>query len=111
MNKKKSSKNKNIVVFDANLKMVAMFSSCYAAEKTTGISHQMITKACNGTIIAAMGMYWREVDIDQYVLDCDDLGVLTLIEFDREHGVDRLIYATRNMKKNEIILESKYKRQ
>lgn len=111
MNKKKSNNTKNIIVFDASLRLVGMFSSYYTAAKTTGVCHQMIAKACNGTIIAAKGMYWREIDIKEYIMDCDDLGNLTLLDFDREQGVNRKIYASRNMRKNEIILESEYKRK
>lgn len=106
MSKKQS---KSILVFDTNLKLVGMFSSYYTAAKATGISHQVITKACNGALVAANGMYWREVNIKEYVLDCDDLGTLNLIAFDRQHGENRRIYASRNMKRNEIILESEYK--
>lgn len=110
MSKKKNDHIKSVIVFDSNLKLVGMFSSYYTAAKTTGVSHQMIAKACSGKIIATKGMYWREVDTKEYIMDCDDLGTLTLLDFDREQGIDRRIYATRNMKKNEIILESKYKR-
>lgn len=106
MSKKQS---KSILVFDANLKLVGMFSSYYTAAKVTGISHQVITKACNGALVAVNGMYWREVNIKEYVLDCDDLGALNLLVFDHQHGQNRKIYATRSMKRNEIILESEYK--
>ena len=108
--KKKNNNIKNIIVFDSNLRLVGMFSSYYTAAKTTGVSHQMIAKACNGSIIAAKKMYWREVDIKEYLMDCDDLGNLTLLDFDKMQGINRRIYANRNMKKNEIILESEYKR-
>lgn len=101
--------SKAILAFDANLVLVGMFSSFYTASKATGICHQMITKACSGEVIAAKNMYWREADTNEYVFDCDDLGKLTLLEFDLEQGVNRKIYATRNMRKNEIILESQYK--
>lgn len=104
-------RNKNIIVFDGNLKLIGMFSSYYTAAKATGTPHQLITKACNGSIVAANKMYWREVDIKEYIMDCDDLGTLTLPDFDKMQGQDRKIYATRNMRKNEIILESQLNKQ
>lgn len=97
-----------VLAFDSSLRLTGIFQSYSATEKITGIKHQILLRCCNGQMITSRGFYFREVPEDT-ILDVDDLNTLTLLEFDRQMGFDRHIYATRNMKKDEIILESQYK--
>ena len=77
----------------------------------TGIVRQSIIKAVYGDTISANNCYWRAVPHD-VVLDQDDMGTLTLFDFDREAGnPDRRIYKGSQMKKRlNIIMQSEYKK-
>lgn len=97
-----------VLAFDRSLKLIGIFQSYSAAERITGSKHQVLQRCCNGQMISSQGFYFREVPEDT-IIDVDDLNTLTLLEFDKQMGFDRHIYATRNMKKDEVILESQYK--
>ena len=97
-----------VLAFDNRLRLVGIFQSYSAAEKITGIKHQVLLRCCNGQMIATKNLYFREVPEDT-IIDFDDLNTLTLLEYDKQMGENRKIYATRYMKKGEIILESQYK--
>lgn len=97
-----------VLAFDKSLRLVGLFQSYSATEKVTGIKHQVLMRCCNGQIITAKGFYFREVPEDT-IIDIDDLNSLTLLEFDRQMGFDRYVYATRKMKKDEVIRESQFK--
>jgi len=97
-----------VLAFNGSLRLVAIFQSYSAAEKITGSKHQILLKCCNGQMISSKGFYFREVPEDT-IIDVDDLNTLTLLEFDKQMGFDRHIYATRNMRRNEVIKESQYK--
>ena len=100
-----------ILAFDNMLKLRAMFQSYSAVEKITGKSRQSIQKCCKGNMVSCLGYYWREVPED-IIIDMDeDLGKLSLIDFDEFSGNDRIIYATSKMKKGELIKECDYKRK
>lgn len=111
---KAESKFKNpvkILAFDSLLMLRAVFQSYISVEKITGKRRQSIQKCCKGEMISCLGHYWREVP-DEIIIDADeDLGKLTLIDFDDYVGNDRLIYQTSKMKKDETILESVYKQK
>lgn len=104
-----NSNSNLILAFDNTFILVAIFNSCYTASKITGIYTQQIMRACEGKLVAAKEWYWRKLNSDVYVVDCDDIGKLTLFQFDAESGEDRRIYRTRDMKKSDIMLESEYK--
>ncbi len=97
-----------VLAFDSALRLIGIFQSYSATEKVTGIKHQILLRCCNGQMISSKGFYFREVPEDT-IIDIDDLNKLTLLEFDKEMGFDRHIYATRNMKKDEVIKESQFK--
>ena len=100
-----------ILAFDKMLRLKAMFHSYVSVEAITGKNRQSIQKCCKGETISCIGFYWREIPEDIIVDADEELGKLTLIEFDEFIGVDRLIYKTSKMKKGETILESVYKRK
>lgn len=101
------SNPRHILAFDGSLKLVGIFYSYSSAERLIGIRHQVLLRCCTGETIASSGYYFRAVPED-VIVDVDDLNTLTLLEFDRQMGVDRKIYATRDMRRKQTILESQY---
>ena len=97
-----------VLAFDSSLRLIGIFQSYSATEKMTGVKHQILLRCCNGQMISSKGFYFREVPEDT-IIEIDDLNTLTLLEFDQQMGFNRRIYATRNMKRDEIILESQFK--
>lgn len=96
-----------IVAFDPTYKLVAIFKSISEAAALTGAVRQSLIKAAYGDIISVSGRYWRAVPPD-FQIEPEDIGKLTLFEFDEAVGEDRKIYATRKMLKNSVMLESEY---
>lgn len=96
-----------IVAFDPAYKLVAIFRSISEASTLTGIVRQSLIKAAYGDIISVNRRYWRVVPTD-FQIEPDDIGKLTLFEFDMEIGEDRKIYSTKKMIKRTAMLESDY---
>jgi len=96
-----------IVAFDAAYVLSAMFKSISEAASMTKTLRQSLIKAAYGDIISVNGRYWRAVPSD-FQIEPDDIGKLTLFEFDSAIGVDRKIYSTRKMLKSTAMLESDY---
>ena len=96
-----------IVAFDASYTLVAIFKSISEAATLTGAIRQSLIKAAYGDIISVNKRYWRVVPPDIQI-EPDDIGKLTLFEFDAEIGEDRKIYGTRKMLKNSVMFESEY---
>lgn len=96
-----------ILAFDSSLKLSAMYGSYNMTERVTGIPHQRLVLACNGGLVAIRKHYWRSLDKD-FIIESDDLSDLNLLDFDSQMNEDRVIYCSRNMKRGDIILESKY---
>ncbi len=96
-----------IIAFDSNYILTAVFKSISEAASLTGAVRQSLIKAAYGDIISVNGRYWRVVPPD-FMIEPEDIGKLTLFEFDSEVGEDRKIYGTRAMKKSSIMLESEY---
>lgn len=107
MKKEINNNPTQIVAFDATYILSAMFKSISEAAAITGTLRQSLIKAAYGDIISVNGRYWRAVPSD-FQIEPDDLGNLTLFEFDTAIGVDRKIYSTRKMVKSSVILESEY---
>lgn len=83
-----------IVAFDATYILVAIFKSISEAATLTGTLRQSLIKAAYGEIISVNKRYWRAVPSD-FQIEPDDIGKLTLFDFDAEIGEDRKIYSTR----------------
>lgn len=100
---------KLLAVFGANYKLLAVFRSIKEASNLTGIVRQSIIKAVNGDMISIRKCYWRLIP-EELILDTDDIGELTLFDFDKEAGTpDYRIYSTKRMRRLDIIMESKHK--
>ena len=96
-----------IVAFDATYILVAIFKSISEAATLTGTLRQSLIKAAYGEIISVNKRYWRAVPSD-FQIEPDDIGKLTLFDFDAEIGEDRKIYSTRKRLKSSVMLESEY---
>lgn len=109
MKKQKQQSNEKVTVlaFDSTYRLTAIFQSISEASRLTGNLRQSLMKAASGEIISVGGRYWRTLPRD-YEVEPDDLGGLTLFEYDEFIGEDRRIYATRGMLKSSVMLESEY---
>lgn len=102
-----NNKPTTIVAFDSSYVLVAIFKSISEAATLTNTVRQSLIKAAYGDIISVNKRYWRAVPPDVQI-EPDDVGKLTLFEFDAAVGEDRKIYSTRKMLKNSVMLESEY---
>ncbi|TGY79031.1 hypothetical protein [Lepagella muris] len=102
-----NNKPTTIVAFDSSYILVAIFKSISEAATLTNTIRQSLIKAAYGSIISVNKRYWRVVPPD-FQIEPDDVGKLTLFEFDEAVGDDRKIYTTRKMLKNSVMLESEY---
>lgn len=103
--------SKPVAMFGKDLKLVGIFPSIFGAAKATKTLRQSIIKCLNGRCHVANNAYWRVIPED-YVLDQDDVGVLSLIDFDKQVGnPDSVIYVTKTVKvtKRMKIKRSEYK--
>lgn len=107
MKKEANNNPTQIVSFDATYVLSAMFKSISEAAAITKTLRQSLIKAAYGDIISVNNRYWRAVPSD-FQIEPDDLGKLTLFEFDSAVGIDRKIYGTRKMTKSSVMLESEY---
>ncbi len=96
-----------IAAFDSSYVLTAIFRSISEAAAMTGAVRQSLIKAAYGDIISVNKRYWRVVPED-IQLEPDDIGRLTIFEFDAEIGEDRKIYGNRKMSKNSVMTESEY---
>lgn len=102
-----NNKPTTIVAFDSSYVLVAIFRSISEAAALTGTIRQSLIKAAYGDIISVNKRYWRVVPPD-FQIEPDDVGKLTLFEFDDAIGEDRKIYSTKKMLKSSVMLESEY---
>lgn len=98
-----------VALFNSRYLLIGIFNSIKEASRVTGVVRQSIIKAVYGDTISAKECYWRAIPND-VILDQDDMGTLTLFEFDKEAGnPDRRIYkGTRMRKRQNIIMQSEY---
>ena len=97
-----------VAVFNFNYKLVGIFGSIRDFSNATGVVRQSIIKAVYGDTISVKNLYLRAVP-PEIILDFDDLGKLTLFEFDKAAGhKDRKIYGVKRRSKLNIIMESEH---
>lgn len=101
-----------VAVFNSRYMLMGIFGSIKEASKITGVVRQSIIKAVYGETITAKKCYWRPIPAD-VILDQDDIGKLTLFDFDREaKNPNRPIYDKGKVNKRlHIIMESEYKQK
>lgn len=93
-----SKKPPHILVFSPLKKLVAIFNSTYATAKSFHARIQSIQYACDGTCMSCQGHYFRYL-LDDIEVTNDDLGVLSIEEYDQLCGVERKIYRTGRMER------------
>lgn len=91
-----TDKPNRVLVFNSLKRLVAIYHSVYSTAKALNIGTQSIHCACIGRCIACQGMYFRTL-FDDIEVTLEDLGVLTLAEYDELCGIDRKVYATKHM--------------
>ena len=80
-----NNKPTTIVAFDSSYVLVAIFKSISEAATLTNTVRQSLIKAAYGDIISVNKRYWRAVPTD-FQIEPDDVGKLTLFEFDKLPG-------------------------
>ena len=85
-------KPKPVAMFNSKLILVAIFPSINGAALAIGMPRQSIIKNIQGVRVAAKKHYWRVIPPD-FIIDQDDIGTLSLIDFDKEVGnSDRFVW-------------------
>ena len=85
-----------ILVFNPMKRLVAIFQSTNAAAQAFNSKVQSIHYAATGKCISCSNYYFRQLE-DDIEVTLDDLGVLTIEEYDELCGVERKVYANKNM--------------
>lgn len=88
-----------VLVFNNMQRYVGFFLSVYAASKSVGAHPSSIKSACVGETIACKGQYFRYLN-DDIEVTTEDLGVLTLKEYDELCETKRKTYPNRKMTRN-----------
>ena len=103
-------KNKPIAMFSLRYKLAGLFPSIKEAAQTANIPRQSIIKHLHGELMIAGKRYWRLIPND-IILDQDDLGKLTIFEFDKRINYpDRELYKIWRDRKIKV-LESELAKQ
>jgi hypothetical protein len=99
-----------VAVFNFYYKLIGIFGSIKEVSRVTGVVRQSIIKAVYGDTISVNNLYLRAIPPD-LIIDIDDIGKLTLFEFDKAANTpDRKIYGVKRKSRSHIIMESEYKR-
>lgn len=84
--------SKPVLVFNEHFILVGMFKSIKDAAEVCNMTRQNIIQNLRGNSITANGKYWRNLPSD-FIIDSDDIGKLTIFEFDKEaDNPDRIVY-------------------
>ena len=98
MKRKVKREPRRIAVFGGrDKKLVAVIGSMTQAAHVLGVKTAAISYASRGLTVACQGWYLRE--LTNVVLEWDDIGNLTLEDFDRLNGEQRPVYPDRGMRK------------
>jgi hypothetical protein len=95
---------RRVLAFNARKKLVATFGCPADAAHILNVDIKQIYFACDDVIISLRSkklyLRWWDREINIEVLE--ELGVLTLQEYDEIYGQPRKIYANSKMKKNSL---------
>lgn len=87
---------KRVLMFNPRKNLIALFHSAIVAAKAMNSSTQAIHCACTGKTICSGRMYYRYVPED-IEITIEDMGTLTVEEFDSLCGVTRKVYGNTHM--------------
>lgn len=96
----KGSKLKNpekVAIFSAEKILIGIFSSMNQAANIIGVRPSTVRFACIGTTVSCQGWYLRNIGSSD--VGINEIGVLTLDEFDGRNGDVRITYPDRGMRK------------
>lgn len=96
-----------ILVFNPLKRLIAIFQSSNAAASALNIKVQSIHYACTGKTISCGNYYVRHLS-DDIEVTIDDLGVLTVQEYDQLCGVERKVYPTKNITRKGLRYTTNY---
>ena len=89
---------KRVAIFSPAKKLVAIVSSMTMAASILKVKTPSVLYACNGVTVACQGWYLRFIDNITFDMP-DDLGSVTLDEFDAMNRISRSTYSPRGMRK------------
>ncbi|MCE8595705.1 hypothetical protein K0F38_18180 [Bacteroides fragilis] len=104
---------KKVLIFNGARVLIALIRSLQAASELSGKSAQSISMACTGKYVSTGGFYYRHVN-DNVEIEADDVGRLTLVEYDTLCGNVRKYHPIREMahkKRKENDLRRKVKKE
>ena len=107
----KANVARRILIFDAAKKLVSIAQSQIKLAKMLGVKTPTVKAACDGSAISTCGYYLRwwapEIEIDVI----NELGVLTLKDYDDLLGVNRRVYRDRRMTRKSLRLKYNLKKR
>jgi hypothetical protein len=83
------NKPKQVLVFNASRKLLAIVRSLHSAAELAGASPMSVSYCCTGKSIASNGYYFRYINPEVEVDTNEDLGALRIEEYDKLCGVKR----------------------
>lgn len=93
----KPRETRRILVFNPLKKFIGVISSQLQAARMLGVRTPTIKAACNGTAISTCNLYLRWWNPDIEIDVNEELGELTLKEYDQLCGVQRRVYKDKKM--------------
>ena len=100
----------HILIFNPTKRLVAIAQSTWAAGRMFKTNQQRVKDVCIGKQISTCGFYFRYLD-DSVEVTLQDLGTLSLKEYDELCGVDRPIYATNKMSRKGMKYKTRKKQE
>lgn len=85
------------LAFNPARTLVGVFRSIRSAAEMVGGHPQAISNACTGKVITSSGYYWRHEN-DEVSVEFEDIGVLSLEEYDHLCHEQRKYLKSKNIK-------------
>lgn len=101
----KTNVARRILVFDASKKLSFIAQSQIKLAKLLGVKTPTVKAACDGAAISTRGYYLRWWDPEIEIDVINELGVLTLQNYDSLLGVERRVYKDRQMTRKSLKLK------
>jgi len=89
MRKSRYNEPKQVLIFNASRKLIALVRSLHSAAELAGSSPMSVSYCCTGKSIASNGYYFRYIDPEVEISTNEDLGTLKVEEYDNLCGIER----------------------
>lgn len=96
-----SNNSKRVLIFNPLKRLVNVAQSAFAIAKANDWSVSSIRAACSGAMISYRKLYFRYLD-DNIEISMEDLGTLTLEDYDKLCGIERKMYKDKTMSRNDM---------